>query len=286
MIKQTPHTTSWEVMLEISAYPDRPCRGPQETIHDYQEDGRPEFYWEFLRQKHIFFGDQRVLDYCDGCEMNLLGTVEGCKARIENLDIFFRALNELAPESQWAKVVRDGTPIPPARIPVLGVELTGLREKLTAAEWPVAIPRFHGREYVRVEEDDDGELTLTGPRDIYAWNGEGPPGLIFMNEGYTVYLSRHGLMVKPMGQEPAPYVFRRLWREDLGVFGEDTQGEHIGFDVLLGRYPVWGYGNDSGTELTFEKISPGEVFEEILSDLDAFCAVAERFECGLIIKPR
>ena len=59
-----------------------------------------------------------------------------------------------------------------------------------------------------------------------------------------------------------------------------------GFDVLLGRYPVWGYGNDSGTELTFEKAKASEVFQDLLADLDAFCAVAVRLECGLVVKPR
>ncbi len=107
---------------------------------------------------------------------------------------------------------------------------------------------------------------------------------MFLNEGYTIYLSRHGLMVKPTGQDPIPYVFRRLWREDMGVFGEDGRGEQIGFDVLVGRYPTWGASNDSGTELCFESMPASEVFADILDMFEVFVSVAEEFEVGMLVK--
>lgn len=281
---QTPHTTSWELSLDIFNYPSRPCRAAQETIWDYQPDGRPQFQWEYFRQLWIFNQDPRIIEYCESCPINIMGEVEGHKAQVENLDIFFRAINELAPESLWTRVSRDGTPTPSHNVGPLLADLLSLKERWGETTWPTALPKVDGQPYRDLVEDEDGELVAEGPLQLYAWNGEGPPGLIFPNEGYTLYLSRHGIMVKPTGQDPAPYVFRRLWREDLGVFGEAMNGEQVGFDVLVGRYPTWGSTNDSGTELVFEARPAAEVFGEVLDMLQVFCSVAQDFETGFLIR--
>ena len=284
---ETPHTTRWELSLEIFGYTFRPCRGAQETIYEYHMDGRPRFEWEYLRQLWILERNPRIVDYCSDCPINIMGEVEGCKCQVDNLDIFFRALNELTPDSLWAKIPRDGTPVPSHQTAALLADLLGLKERLKELTWPVAIPRQDGSPYFEEVEgfDDLGEpIAMQGRMNFYAWNGEGPPGLMFLNEGYTIYLSRHGLMVKPTGQDPIPYVFNRLWREDMGVFGEDTRGEQIGFDVLVGRYPTWGASNDSGTELCFESIPAADVFAEILDLFEVFCSIAEEFEVGVLIK--
>lgn len=286
-MEETPHTTSWELSLDIFNYTFRPCRQAQETIWDYHQDGRPQFRWEYLRQMCIFNGDERILDICGDCPINIMAEVEGCKTQVDNLDIFFRALNELVPDSLWARMPRDGTPVPHAQIAPMLVDLMGMRARLGELTWPVAVPRLNGAAYHQEiqELDENGEpVTRPGRVRFYAWNGEGPPGLIFLNEGYSLYLSRHGLMVKPTGEDPVPYAFRRLWREDLGVFGEDSRGEQIGFDVLLGRYPTWGFTTDSGTELVVEQMPADQAFGEILDLLEVFCGVAEEFETGLLIK--
>lgn len=280
----TPHTTSWELALDIFQYSYRPCRAAQETIWDYQSDGRPQFEWEYFRQLWIFNQDPRILRYCEACPINIMGDVEGCRTRVDNLDIFFRAVNELVPDSMWAKVPRDGLPVPPNNLGPLLLDLQNLKQRWSEMTWPVAIPRVDGQLYRDMVETEEGDLVAEGPAQFYAWNGEGPPGLMFLNEGYTIYLSRHGLMVKATGQDPVPYVFRRLWREDLGVFGEDGSGEQIGFDVVVGRYPTWGFPNDSGTELTFESLPAAEVFAEVLDLLEVFCGIAVDYEAGLLIR--
>jgi len=284
---ETPHTTQWELALDIFGYTFRPCRGPQETIYEYHMDGRPRFEWEYFRQRYILESHPRIVEYCAECPVNIMGEVEGCKCQVENLDIFFRALNELTPDSLWAKFPRDGSPVASHQTAALLADLLGLKQKLKELTWPVAIPRHDGQPFFEEIEslDSYGEVEIQlGPMQFYAWNGEGPPGLMYLNEGYTIYLSRHGLMVKPTGQDPIPYVFKRLWREDMGVFGEDTKGEQIGFDVLVGRYPTWAANNDTGSELGFEALPASQVFAEILDLLEVYCSVAEEFEVGFLIK--
>lgn len=280
----TPHTTSWELSLEIFNFSFRPCRQPQETIYDYMLDGRPQFEWEYLRQRWILQQDPEVLDYCAECPINIMDEMEGCKCQVENMDIFFRALNELAPESYWTRVPRNGVPTAIHEVATLLADLQEVRKGYADLTWPCAVPKFQGEPYRLEEEDEEGNLVPVGPFQFYAWNGEGPPGLLYLNEGYTVYLSRHGLMVKPTGQEPVPYLFQRIWREDLGVFGEDGNGEQIGFDVLMGRYPTWGFGQESGTELVFETRPADQVFAEIFDLLEVFCSVAHESETGILLK--
>ena len=286
----TPHTQRWELSLEIFNYTFRPCRHAQETIYEYQMDGRPQFEWEHLRQLWILEGNPTIIDYCAECPVNIMGEVEGCKCQVDNLDIFFRALNELVPDSLWVRFPRDGTPVAAHQTAAFLADLLGLRQKLSELTWPVAIPKENGRPYFEPNLDDEEQevdpeaAAADGQLQFYSWNGEGPPGLIFLNEGYSLYLSRHGIMVKPAGQDPIPYVFRRLWREDMGVFGEDSRGEQIGFDVLVGRYPTWGASNESGTELHFESMPASEVFAELLDLLEVYCSIAEEFELGLLIK--
>lgn len=283
----TPHTASFELALDIFGYPYRPCRGAQERIYDYHMDGRPQFEWEYFRQLWVFNRDPRILDYCAECPANILADVEGCKCPVENLDVFFRALNELTPDSLWCKVARDGIPVPHHEVAPLLADLLGLREHFQTLTWPVAIPRFAGKTFFENQEEvnEYGEVEVRqGSLQFYAWNGEGPPGVISSNEGYTIFLSRHGLMVKPVGQDPVPFVFRRLWREDLGVFGQDAREEQVGFDVLSGRYPTWHGANDTDSELTFESLPGAQVFAEILDLLEVFCSVAEELETGFLIK--
>ena len=136
----TPHTQRWDLSLEIFNYTFRPCRYAQETIYEYHMDGRPQFEWEHLRQLWILEGNPKIIDYCADCPVNIMGEVEGCKCQVDNLDIFFRALNELVPDSLWTRFPRDGTPVASHQTAALLADLLGLRQKLNELTWPVAIP--------------------------------------------------------------------------------------------------------------------------------------------------
>ncbi|CAN0423791.1 unnamed protein product, partial [Phaeothamnion confervicola] len=119
---------------------------------------------------------------------------------------------------------------------------------------------------------------------FYAWNGEGPPGLLHYNEGYTLYMSRHGLLVKPNGEDPIPHTFVQLRREGRGLFGLNTNGDQVGFQLSFARLPTWGFDSNPGAELTVEAMPADQVFRETLDVFEVFCGLAQEFETGFLIK--
>lgn len=275
---RTPSTTSWEISLEIFSYVYRPCRPMQETIWDYHLDGRPLFEWERLRNRWALEGNPKIWQYCEACPLNVFGEIEGCKGQVENLDIFFRALSELTPDSPWANLPHDGTPVHQQQAAELSIHLPALRQELAAKTWPVAVPRLNGQPYYENPEEEAGRFQL------YAWNGEGPPGVLSFNDGYAVYLSRHGLLVKPTAEDPIPHAFTRLWREGRGVFGLSTAGETVGFQMAYARYPTWGFEAQPGADLTAEAMPADQVFEDVLNVLEVFCGTAGEYETGLVLQ--
>ena len=291
---KTQTTRTSEIAVDIFGVYTRPCRIGQETIYDYHMDGRPQFEWERWRQLLLFNGNTQILHYCEACPLNVFGGLEGCKGKVENLDIFFRAMQELLPDSPWCTVPRDGSPLHPHLAAQLSVDFGELRNKLSQQTWPVAIPRQDGQPYFdevdtpEYDEDDPEEESLAhaqgGIFQFYAWNGEGPPGLLNYNEGYSVYLSRHGLLVKPTGEDPIPHTFSRLWREGRGMFGLSSNGDTVGFQMSFARLPNWGYETGAGAELVVERLPADQVFRETLDILEVFCGLALDFETGFLIK--
>ena len=245
-------------------------------------------------------GNEEVLNYCDNCPLNIFGGLEGCSGKLQNLDVFFRALGELAPESPWSQLRVDGQVIHPSEAGQLLVELPSLRLRLSESTWPVCVPRFKGQpifedqdeqEPIDEEADQDSGPSLErqaalagGLYQFYAWNGEGPPALVYHNEGYCLYLSRHGLTLKPTGEDPIPHVFTRLWKEGRNMFGLSKTGDTVGFQLSLARLPSWGFQEVSGAELTFEAMPSDQVFREVLDTLEVFANVAHDFETGMILK--
>ena len=287
---KTPNTSTGQISIDIFGVNVRPCRTPQETIYDYHMDGRPQFHWERLRQLLLFDGRTTILDYCEHCPLNVYGGLEGCSGKVENLDIFFRALNELTPQSPWAQVPRDGTPVHPHQVQVLHLEFPKLRADLAQRTWPVAVPRQDGQHYYEIRECEEGEEEEPsenqdgGLYQFYAWNGEGPPGLLHFNDGYTLYFSRHGLLVKPSGEDPIPHTFTRLWREGRGLFGLASNGDTVGFQLSFAKLPSWGFESPVGAELTIEAMPADQVFREILDVLEVFGGIAREFETGFLVK--
>ncbi len=273
----TPNSKTFEIALDIFQVAYRPCRAPQEKIYDYHMDGRPQFEWERFRQMFILEQNPKIWTYCENCPLNIFGQVEGCRGKIENLDIFFRALNELVPDSPWCKVSRDGAPVNAAEVRELAIHLEYLQSKLGEVTWPVAMPRQDGHPYHEVEDESESPVCY------YAWNGEGPPGLIFSNDGYMIFLSRHGLLVKATYEDPVPHAFRKLWKEGRGVFGLTANGETVGFTMSMARYPTWGFESLPGCELSLETLPANQVFMEVLDVLEVFCGVAQEYETGILI---
>ena len=276
----TPYTRVWDISVDIFPVGSRPCRVSQEKISDYLPDGRPLFEWERLKQAYAFHDFPKVLEFCDNCFLSVFGGLEGCGGPVEDLDIFFAAINELAPDSPWNEIAQDGTPIFPEVVRELSVDLDRLRTRLHSTEWPIAQPRFQG---IPIREQ-----LLDGPgrRQFYAWNGEGPPALITHNDGYQVFFSKHGLLVKATYDNPLPHTFLKLWREASGTHGLSANGETIRFPVQRGQMPSWADETPVGAELVSEAIPTDEVFADIFDILEVFCGMANQFDTGLTFKPQ
>jgi hypothetical protein len=273
-----PYAKPWELSIDIFAVQGRPCAEPQEVIVDYYGDGRPLFQWEAMRQALAFRGQDTILDYCEPCPLSVFGGLEGCKGPVNNFDVLFRAFNELVPESPWNEAPTDGTPIYPEQLRELAQALIWTKEQFAQKSWPVAKPRYHGVTF------GDGDYDAEARAQFYGWDGNGPPALLDFNDGYQVYLSRHGLLVKATHGSPIPHTFSKLWREDRGFFGLSSNGETVSFRVTRGNYPAWGLPNDPGVELVTESLSADQAFIEELELLDVFVELANQLDTGLLIR--
>lgn len=274
----TPYSKSWHMAVDIFSVEGRPCRIPQERIVDYYSDGRPLFQWEAMRQALVFQGDTEILNYCEPCPLNIFGGVEGCRGPVNNLDVLFRAFNELVPDSPWNEVSTDDTPIYPEQLRELSVALNWTKEQLGKHSWPIAQPRMFGVTY------GDGDFDAEARPQFYGWDGHGPPALLDFNDGYQVFLSKHGLLVKASHGTPIPHTFSKLWREERGFFGISSSGETIGFPVTRGSYPSWNLINDVGAELVMESIPADRAFVEEFEMLEIFVEVANQFDTGILIR--
>ena len=273
-----PYVKPWEISIDIFSVRSRPCAQAQEVIIDYYSDGRPLFKWEHMRQSLAFRGSEEILDVCEPCPLSIFGGLEGCRGQVVNFDVLFRALNELVPDSPWNEVPVNGMPIYPEQLRELSEALVWTREKLSKESWPVAQPRFEGVNY------GDGEYNREARSQFFGWDGNGPPALLDFNDGYQVYLSRHGLLVKATHGSPIPHTFSKLWREEKGFFGLSSSGETVAFQVARGNYPTWGLPNDLGVELVTESLPADRALIEELELLDVFVELANQFDTGLLIQ--
>ncbi|MEW6280324.1 MAG: hypothetical protein AB1758_16970 [Candidatus Eremiobacterota bacterium] len=276
----TPSAVRHRLEIDIFNVPMRPCRGPQELIYEFYHDGKPRFDWDRMRQNWIFVQNPEILTYCEPCPLNVFQGVEGCKGEIDHLEPFLRAVAELAPDSPLNDLSLDGSPVPADLTRAMRADLPKVEQALKGRRWPVAQVFREGlalREYF-----PDG----TNRQLFYAWNGEGPPALIAVNEGYQIYLSQHGLIVKATYEDPVPTAFRRLVRNGRTVSGEALNGESIGFQMSMARYPAWDPQDpnvDGSLELT--TFPADEVFREVLDLLDVFSTLASHAETGLVVTP-
>lgn len=274
----TPYSKSWELSIDIFGVQGRACREPQEVIVDYYSDGRPLFQWESMRQGLAFRGQTDILDYCEPCPLSIFGGLEGCRGPVNNLDILFRALNELVPDSPWNEVPTDGSPIYPEQLRDLAMALPWTKEQLHKQSWAIAQPRMFGVSY------GDGDFDANSRPQFYGWDGNGPPALLDFNDGYQAYLSRHGLLVKATHGTPIPHTFSKMWREERGFFGLSSSGETIGFPVTRGNYPSWGLPNDVGAELVMESLAADVAFTDEFELLEVFVDLANQLDTGLLIR--
>lgn len=243
-------------------------------------DGRPRFEWEALRHKMILDNDQTVVQVCASCPLNIMQGAEGCKSTLYGLDIFLAAVARLAPDSPWANLELDSTALNAAVTRELLGDLQELEVLFGSTTWKVAQLFEDGEPALHYFDDGSSR-----PK-IFPWNGEAPPHLINANEGYQLFLCAHGLVVKSNFDDPIPHVFVKLTREPGGVTGTTAQGETIGFNMSMARYPEWDKENPRGYgELRLVDMNAAEVFRDTLDMLMVFTGVASQAETGVIINP-
>lgn len=269
-----------QLAIDILPIGGRPCRPYQERISDYGSDGRPRFEWESMRHRLILQGDPAIAVVCAGCPLNLMQAPEGCKSTLEGVEIFLRAVARLHPESLWTQLPLDRDALGAETTRELYRDLQKLEEVFARTPWKVAQLFRDGAPVA--EEFGDGSSRLR----FYPWNGEAPPHMISSNEGYQLFLCPHGLIVKALYEDPVPHVFVKLWREPGGVFGQTAQGETVGFQMALARYPEWDREDPRGLgELVMTDMPAAEVFRDTLDMLSVFTGVAGEAETGIVLYP-
>ena len=270
----------YQIALDILPVGGRPCRFYQERIAEYGMDGRPRFEWEAMRHRMILYGDPAIAQVCAPCPLNLMQGPEGCRGTIEGFDVFLRAVARLVPESPWSDLPLDQEPLSAERTRALYRDLANLERVFSSSPWKVAQLFRHGVPVV--EEFPDGS---TRPR-LYTWNGESPPHLISSNEGYQLFLCPRGLIVKAHYEDPVPHVFLKLWRDGAGVFGQTPQGETVGFQMTMARYPEWDPDEPRAAgEIVVTELPAAEVFRDSLDMLSVFAGVAGEAETGILLYP-
>ncbi len=270
----------YRIAIDILPVGGRPCRRFQERIAEYAMDGRPRFEWEAMRHRMILHGDPLIAQVCSMCSLNLMQGPEGCQGTLEGFEVFLRAVARLAPESPWSDLPLNEEPFTAERTRELYRELENLEGVFAAAPWKVA--RIFREGAPLLEEFPDGS---TRPR-FFPWNGESPPHLIATNEGYQLFLCPHGLIVKAHHEDPVPHAFQKLWRDPSGVFGQTAQGETIGFQMAMARYPEWDPEDPRAQgELVLTEMPAAEVFRDTLDMLAVFTGVAGEAETGFLLHP-
>lgn len=270
-----------EVMLDIVPVANRPCRPFQERIAEYALDGRPRFEWESMRHRFILQGDPTILHVCTPCPLNVFTGPEGCKGRVDGLETFVRAVGRICPDSSWVSLPLDGSLVDLALARQLHAEVPALEEAFATYAWPAARVFRDGQP---LEE----ELPDGSSRPVYfAWNGEGPPSLVASNDGYQIYMSAHGLIVKATYEDPVPATFRKLWREERAVYGLTTDGQTIGFQMSLARLPEWDPQLPQGSrgELVMGEMPAATVFRDPLDIMEIYVGLALDADTGFWIKP-
>lgn len=272
--------SSHEIGVDILAVEGRPCRPYQERIEEYAMDGRPRFAWEVLRSRWILGQDPAIVEICASCPLNIFQGAEGCRGTVEGLDLFFKAVGRIAPDSPWNDFPLDGRPVDSGTNRRLHAALAELEERFEGTPWTVAQVYRDGRPLVELLSDGTSR-----PR-FYPWNGEAPPEIITSNTGYQVFLCPHGLIVKATYEDPVPHTFRKLWRDESGVFGQSAGGETVGFQMSLAHYPEWDPEEPTAPgELVMSELPASQVFRDPLDVLSVFTGVAQEADTGIWIRP-
>ncbi|MHB2016286.1 MAG: hypothetical protein ACYCW6_04995 [Candidatus Xenobia bacterium] len=270
------HRTVHRVAIDVYSIPYRGCRSYQERIAEYSMQGRPLFEWDKMRERYFTRRLRDIVDICEPCPLNIFGTIEGCMGDVEGFNAFLKVLMLIRPESSLFKHRYQDEHLSHDQTRALLSEFEAVQELMGSTEWPVA------QIYL------DGEpKTVNTPRQyaFVEWEGDDTETFVFSNEGYTVGVSKDGIVVKDAGGNTSPHVYTALRRVRTAVTGETAEGKAFPFDPVRERTPAWddepGYVD---SELVFHKLPAVEIFNDVLEVFTTCAAIALKHNAGLSIK--
>ena len=265
-----------DVEIDLFGFVYRPCRLYQERIADYYLNGKPRFEWEKLRQRRLVSGDGTQLRVCTPCPLNVLAEAEGCKVRIEALSSFLAVVSTLRPGSLLSRYSFTDDLLSLDDTALLLEECQVLARVLEHATWPVA----------QLYDGQEPRRSKTGMRELVfiEWDGS-EETFIYSNPGYSLALTREGILVRESSGEVMPERFARLWQESASVWGETIGGRTLPFIPTSDQVPAWdGKGMFSRSQIRFLEMPVLQIYADVVDTLSVFSQTAVDHQVGLRIR--
>ncbi len=265
-----------KIKLDIFKVSYRLCRPYQEKIDDFYDDGGIRFQWDMIKQAHMLRSDQTLPAICGDCPLNLYYTAEGCQGDLEGLAVFLKVLARFKPDAELLKyeLFDDILDVDAVRR-MLG-EILDAENFLEKMKWPIA-QVFYGGVPVSYQHSDGLTRYI-----FYEWEGEEEETFTQGSEGYFWGRSQDGIVVKDNFGNRITGVFKRLYREGFGVYGEYSDGKLHTFVPVMGHFPSWDdIEPGRKSELIATELAAPIVFYDVLQILKIFSQEALKNNTGI-----
>lgn len=271
----------YEVEIDIFPVPVRHCRYFQEHIFDYKDDGTAFYEWENIRQNYLLEIDDKMLDICGACPLNLLVDVEGCKGELFDFEIFLKVLPNVKPDSILLSrdLLNGEFTLEETRL--LVAEMEKLQEYSGNISWPVA-QVFDEGSPVKDENSVKHEGLV-----YFMWSGEEQQAFFSSNQGYHLGLTNQGIIIRKNGGEALEEPFASLNRKGMRVTGQTVSGKTVPIPINRASLPEWWPGREGeNSELRFTSLPVSHLFADIFNMLIVFGNTSIKFVTGMKIFSR
>jgi hypothetical protein len=264
------------IKLDVFQVSYRHCRPYMEKIDDFYESGAPRFQWDMIRQAYMLRNDSTLPAICGDCPLNLTYQPEGCQSEVLGINIFLKVLTKFKAEAELLKynLYDDILDVDSTRRLLADIEEAD--QLLQKLKWPIAQVYFKGAPVG--EKGPDGALHPI----YYEWDGEEEDNYSQGSEGYFWGRTQEGIVVKDSFGNRIDMVFKRLFKEGFGIYGESLEGKLHTFIPVMGHFPSWDdIGPRRNSELIATEIQAEIVFKDLLNIMTVFCQEALRNNTGL-----
>lgn len=266
----------YQIEIDIYQVPIRFCRYYQETIYDYNDSGLARFEWDRIRQDYLLGKDYSIEEICNGCPLNLLLGVEGCRGDLFDFDIFIRMLQNVKPDSiLLTRELTDSTfNIEETR--QLIKEMDSLQEYGNNISWPVAQVFLDGKPVTSPDSLKFDNLVY------HEWTGDEDQIYFTHNQGYYVGVTNQGILLKKNFGESFPEPFTTLTRKGMRAIGQTISGKTKPIPINRAVLPEWWPDNPTAnSELRFTNLPVSNLFWDIFNMLIAFSETAVKNVTGI-----